>query len=342
MKARRIVIAALSFLFLTGSNLYAQEGNPKAATWLPALIWNPLHFSSGDSLYQTLIGAGYTSTQTDSIASYMDSLSNYHLFIIGGIYEHGGTPIFSDSLIRPFLPGIIDFLRNSGSLYWEGAVAIGDVYVHDPWGDSLGYYFPGGGSPGPPFYSLCGRDGTIFENIDSLGYNSGGAWLDWLDGDPDDITRVVGPGSDCASQAFIASVDQSHTMLANFSWSRLEDTDVNTRMDLADDVMAWLSGAVGIEESDNQALPDEFSMSQNYPNPFNAKTTIKFALPRDSRVKLEIYDILGKRVTTLIDGYMRAGYHDIVWDSQGSTSGIYFYRISTPNDERLGRMILVK
>jgi hypothetical protein len=341
MKARAIVIAALGFFLLAGNNIMAQQKDAKPATWLPALIWNPLHFPSGDSLHQTLIGAGYTSTLTDDLSPYIDSLSNYHLFIIAGIYEHGEWPDLSDSLIFPFMPQITEFLQNGGSIYWERAVAI--FNINDPWTDIMAHYFPGWGSPGfGSFSSLCGLYETIFENIDSLGYRSDGAWLYWLDGDPHDITRVFGPGPGCASQAFIAAIDQSHTMLANFSWSRLEDTDVNTRVDLANDVMAWLSGAVGIDESNSELLPDEFSLFTNYPNPFNAKTTIRYALPKDSRVKLEIYDLLGRRVSTLVDGFMKAGYHSITWDAKDQTSGVYFYKLSSPNEERSGQMMLIK
>ena len=75
-----------------------------------------------------------------------------------------------------------------------------------------------------------------------------------------------------------------------------------------------------------------YSLEQNYPNPFNPSTTIKFALPFTSKVKLEIFNILGERVKTLIDELKEAGYHEVIWNSNGLASGVYFYTIFAKND----------
>jgi hypothetical protein len=292
MKTRSIAIVTLVFLCLTGGNLKAQVREAKPAAWLPALIWNPLHFPSGDSLHQTILRAGYISTLTDSLAPYLDSLSNYHLFIIAGIYEHLEWPILNESDIHPFMAGILAFLANGGSLYWEGVVGWGNSWSND---EDTVRYFPMWGVPGfHPTPYLDNWDGTLFGDIDSLGYRGEGAILDYVDCDPRMASPFIRSGVNGPPLGEAAAIDQSHTMLANFSWSRVEDTDVNTRVDLANDVMAWLSGAVSVDEPNSQTLPDEFSLMPNYPNPFNAKTTIRYALPKESRVKLEIFDILGK------------------------------------------------
>lgn len=88
----------------------------------------------------------------------------------------------------------------------------------------------------------------------------------------------------------------------------------------------------GIENEDEE-IPEEFVLMQNYPNPFNPSTRISFAIPEISRVKLEIYNLLGERIAVLIDGEMNAGYHTSLWhavDRKGAAapSGIYFYTIS--------------
>jgi len=74
------------------------------------------------------------------------------------------------------------------------------------------------------------------------------------------------------------------------------------------------------------SLPLDFSLAQNYPNPFNPSTTIRYALPERSRVRLDIYNLLGQRVQTLVDQEVEAGYQTVVWDAQVST-GLYFYQI---------------
>ena len=78
---------------------------------------------------------------------------------------------------------------------------------------------------------------------------------------------------------------------------------------------------------ENQSLPEEFSVFQNHPNPFNAATTIKYSLPEKSQVTIEIYNILGRKIETLVSGIQPAGSHSVVWDAENQPSGIYFYRI---------------
>jgi hypothetical protein len=81
------------------------------------------------------------------------------------------------------------------------------------------------------------------------------------------------------------------------------------------------------------ALPTEYALLQNYPNPFNPTTNIRFALPTASRVTVEIYNLLGQRVSTLLDEALAAGYHSVEWNGTGSTgrvvgSGVYFVRFA--------------
>jgi len=75
-------------------------------------------------------------------------------------------------------------------------------------------------------------------------------------------------------------------------------------------------------------LPERPYLHHNYPNPFNASTTIKYELPYQSSVTIDIYNILGRKVETLIQGKQPAGYHQVVWDASGVASGIYLCRMS--------------
>ncbi len=75
------------------------------------------------------------------------------------------------------------------------------------------------------------------------------------------------------------------------------------------------------------AVPISFALYQNYPNPFNPTTIIRYDLPEDARVRLTLYDILGREVARLIDGVLPAGYHRAEVNASKISSGVYFYRL---------------
>jgi len=93
---------------------------------------------------------------------------------------------------------------------------------------------------------------------------------------------------------------------------------------------------------DDDILPVEFSLAQNYPNPFNASTTIEFSLPEAGDVTIQIYDILGRNIETLISGMHSAGNHSIVWHADNRPSGVYFYRIQAANYSDQKSCLLLK
>ncbi len=74
--------------------------------------------------------------------------------------------------------------------------------------------------------------------------------------------------------------------------------------------------------------PENFSISNNYPNPFNPSTQISFALPEQSNVKLDVFNIMGQRVATLEQGRMTAGSYEITFDASTLPSGLYIARLS--------------
>jgi len=89
-------------------------------------------------------------------------------------------------------------------------------------------------------------------------------------------------------------------------------------------------------------LPKEFALSQNYPNPFNPTTLIKYELPLDCQVKLDIYNVVGQRVTTLVDGHQKAGYKTATWNAQDLASGVYFYKLTAGDFTSIRKMVLLK
>ena len=93
---------------------------------------------------------------------------------------------------------------------------------------------------------------------------------------------------------------------------------------------------------DNQGELEDFKLYQNYPNPFNPKTIISWYSPSDGIQILKIYDVLGKEVKTLVNEYLRRGFHSIDFVADNISSGIYFYKIQCDNYTSTGKMILNK
>jgi hypothetical protein len=95
-------------------------------------------------------------------------------------------------------------------------------------------------------------------------------------------------------------------------------------------------------EAEILGIPSDYSLSQNYPNPFNPTTTISFQLPVASRTELKIYDISGRFVTELINGWRDAGQHEVTFDGSNLASGMYIYRLNAGEFEVSGKMVLIK
>jgi len=97
--------------------------------------------------------------------------------------------------------------------------------------------------------------------------------------------------------------------------------------------------AVGLGD---ETLPSSFTLNQNYPNPFNPSTQISFALNSDSQITLDIFNILGQKVATLINEFRNAGTYSVNFDASNLTSGIYFYRLSNGQNTLVKKMNLIK
>lgn len=112
--------------------------------------------------------------------------------------------------------------------------------------------------------------------------------------------------------------------------------------DMLADIVAWLVPEPTSASPQVAALPEAFELNQNYPNPFNPATAISYALPVEQNVTLEIFNIQGQRVTTLVNERKRAGWHEILFDASRLASGVYIYRLQTGNFVEIKKMMLMK
>lgn len=108
---------------------------------------------------------------------------------------------------------------------------------------------------------------------------------------------------------------------------------------LLDDIA--LEGTAGVEQGPG-TVPLTTSLAQNYPNPFNPTTTISYQLAGASFVTLNVYDILGREVATLVHGMNEPGTHTTMWDARNQPSGVYYYRLEAGAFSETRKLILTK
>ncbi|GEM_PF-3611028 len=94
--------------------------------------------------------------------------------------------------------------------------------------------------------------------------------------------------------------------------------------------------------NESAEVPLETNLFDNYPNPFNSSTTFNYSLSQNANVVLEIYNLLGRKIATLVDGYQQAGYKTVRWNAKGLASGVYFYRLKTDEKIITKRAMLLK
>ncbi|RKX24653.1 MAG: hypothetical protein DRP45_07750 [Candidatus Zixiibacteriota bacterium] len=114
-----------------------------------------------------------------------------------------------------------------------------------------------------------------------------------------------------------------------------------------DTVTVTVDSHVSVGDNTETNLPNRFSLEQNYPNPFNSSTLIQFDIPQYCQVELSIYNLLGQRVRTLVEGQRPAGSHRVIWDGRNNgglpvATGIYLYRLQVDDQIKTKKMLLLK
>jgi len=123
-------------------------------------------------------------------------------------------------------------------------------------------------------------------------------------------------------------------------WQGLDSARILTGIMQFSELYSWMLPVV--DESNPNPLPREFQLHQNFPNPFNPMTTIRYDIPRSAHVNITVYNTRGQQVAVLVDGSRQPGYHEVVWDAAGLSSGVYFYRIHAADFVALKKLMLIK
>jgi hypothetical protein len=148
-------------------------------------------------------------------------------------------------------------------------------------------------------------------------------------------------------QGFAAGVSLRHTRQLDIVTSVISGgvTDVRELKGVAISGQTWIYTdtleSTGLNEITG-AIPRTFKLLQNYPNPFNPSTTIQFSIPEQTFVKLEVFNSLGEKISTLVSEELNTGNYKYEWGPKNLSSGIYFYKLSSERFSEMKKMILLK
>ncbi len=240
------------------------------------------------------------------------------------------------------------------------APGINIVGLHLPMASKDEYIQGDSREQGEAYYPLPVWDDASFlapgEDAQNEGYtNHSYLGIKDLIGDPDSISAIntngefspimyftmttAGEGDGIPhNDAFImgAQLDNGGMVWVDFVTGEMDNGDIEVSiatLELPDTY-------VGID--DEIDIPLAYSLSQNYPNPFNASTTINYSILNDGFVTVDVYDIIGRKIETLVSGHQNAGQHSVVWNANNVSSGVYFYRITSDNYSETRRCNLLK
>lgn len=358
------VLAIIVMAFLASPSAEAQTGNATVTT-----VRNGQNFDVSIFL-QRIGGTSWTLGTSSFILNYNSSAMTFDSILTKGIWDASTSGLYSAMLSVAYASGTAQSLETdnvttgSGTAVPTSATLVGTLRFtitdatknHDiTWNSAFSAFTDAGGnaqnviltdpSNGPlpiqlsSFIASVATKGqaqliwTTLSEINNYGFEVQKA--------PDrsaafeSISGSFTPGSGTTSVKHdYAYVDRSY---ATGNVYRLKQIDLNGSAHFTD-----LVDPLGVTGVAGKPMPTVYSLSQNYPNPFNPSTTIEFALPKDSRVTLDVYNIIGQKIMTLVDEVRPAGYHAVKLDGTNLASGLYLYRLTAGQQTFIKKLLLMK
>lgn len=161
-------------------------------------------------------------------------------------------------------------------------------------------------------------------------------FLDSIATTPDfGTTPPLNPGDTLTTSLHITGLQNDGTANVQIQIGTFRNPTVRTTLD-------FVATTIPTSVEDENAAVDNYYLAQNYPNPFNPSTKINFGLKKAGNVEITVYNILGNKISTLVNGVKSAGNHSVAFNASNLSSGIYFYKIVTNEFVQTKKMILEK
>jgi hypothetical protein len=275
----------------------------------PILYWN----SVNNTMYQindTTWAAPEDSTNMDAMAGFRPGNG------LGNAYPHIAEGPDGDLLVV--------WQQWEANAFGKVVTKVGslgnEIFMTDIWGA----YSPDGGTTWSYTFRIAGTPGEsdVFPNIPETFSFSGDSIvinLLWLQ-DPDPGVSLFASNNGPAEATWM------------FERVAINRNDLTFKPPFSTTGIGDLPGTVA----------EDFALSQNYPNPFNPSTTIEYSLNKPANVTLEVYNLVGQKVATLVNGYKPQGQYSVNFDAQNLSSGVYFYTLTSGDVKLTRKMLLMK
>ncbi|MBN1326423.1 MAG: T9SS type A sorting domain-containing protein [Candidatus Cloacimonetes bacterium] len=233
------------------------------------------------------------------------------------------------------------YLDNGGNIYMEG----GDTWYFDPSTAVHPYFHINGDSDGSSdLGTILGQGGTFTEGM-SFGYSGDNNWVDHISpvGSAELIFQNQSPEYGCG----ISYEGEMYKSIGvSFEFGGLTETN-STKLELLASYLDFFGIPHSLVDVEQVIVPGKTVLYNNYPNPFNPETNIAYSLDHVGMIKLEIYNIRGQKVRTLVSENQIPGDYTIIWDGRDDqekavSSGVYFYSFRTDSVNITRKMILMK
>ncbi len=297
--------------------------------------WSVVPSGQGQTLYTVTFGSGgivYTAGRDGAVARSTNGGVSWTPTVIGLVRYRGSAAIGNNGWIVGESGAII--ATTNGGVTWNsqgsgtGSDLKGVFFISATEGWIAGQnntllYTNNGGTTWTPRNTgiTAGLNSVFFLNA-----NEG-----WAAGNAGAIFRTTNGGLNWIADASNATAELSDIYFVSAS-------------------QGWTVGDLGTiryrslptSVNNNSGTPSTMILAQNYPNPFNPSTSITFQLPEAGRARLAVFNLLGQKVVTLVDGDLQAGSHAVTFDASAMPSGVYFYKLTSSNGSATRKMTLSK